>query len=552
MRARLRTCLTAASLALACGALGACSDDTSDELSHPDLPATLGGPARGISIVSVEANQGVGVTLIEGEAYFGPDERNAHLVRNRDTLVRFQHVIDDPERWIPRELTGILHIVPPGEDPTELLRVRTIFVDGDSDPRKLGENFFFSLLADEALPGTRFWLELRESDGGIDVSSLDEGRASVPSEPLEIGFEPTDLEIEVVIVPVDYQWVDPPRYPDITDEDIQIFHDELLQQNPVQDIEISIRDEPLVWDEQLSNLGSLLSPTRALKEADEAPPNVYYHAFVDVGGSSVNMVAGIAWLTNDTMDHGPRRTAATVYYKRITEGDPETDEPDTIYPPTSSARTWVHEIGHNQGLSHVYCPGADSANPDPDYPHDNGKIGGFGFGIRSFHLHTPTASHDYMTYCGNSWVSDWTWNKTYERIQTLTSWNGAAIVPSEKVPTLVGTLFADGSEEWWLFEGAAPDPEALSSSERVEFWREGQPHVAQAEISMLSDGQTRVLTVPVPERFVAELDERGLQAVVDGLSRLDDEGERHPLELAAVHEQPFAAARQRAKARSSD
>ena len=551
MRAQLRTCLTAATLALACSTLGACSDDTSDELSHPDLPETLGGPARGISIVSVEANQGVGVTLLEGESYIGPDERNAYLVRNRDTLVRFQHVIDDPDRWIPRELTGILHIVPPGEDADELLRVRTIYVEEDSDPRKLGENFFFSLLADEAVPGTRFWLELRESDSAIDVSSLAEGVPSVPSEPREIGFEPTDLDLEVVIVPVDYQWVDPPRYPDITDDDLKIFYDELLQQNPVQDIKISIRDEPLVWDEQLSNLGSLLSPTRALKEADEAPPNVYYHALVDVGGSSVNMVAGIAWLTDDSMDQAPRRTAATVYYKRVVEGDPETDEPDTVYPPISSARTWVHEIGHNQGLSHVYCPGADSANPDPDYPHENGKIGGFGFGIRSYHMHTPTASHDYMTYCGNSWVSDWTWNKTYERIQTLTSWNSAALVPPERVPTLVGTLFADGSEDWWLFEGPAPSPEALSSTERLEFWVEGERHVALAEVSTLSDGETRVLTVPMPAALEPEVETRGLGGVVDGLSRLDSEGERHPVELAAVHEQAFVAARQRAKVRAA-
>ena len=34
------------------------------------------------------------------------------LVRDRDTLVRFQHVLDPG--WFPRDITGFLHIYPPG------------------------------------------------------------------------------------------------------------------------------------------------------------------------------------------------------------------------------------------------------------------------------------------------------------------------------------------------------------------------------------------------------------------------------------------------------
>ncbi|PRP95108.1 hypothetical protein ENSA7_74220 [Enhygromyxa salina] len=518
------------SLAAGCGdeTVSATTDDTEtgDETgpsTEPPAPE-LGGPAMGISIVGVEANQGTAIALTDGANYLGPDQRNAYLVRDRDTLVRFQHVIEDPTAWIDRDLTGFLHVYP-ADGGEEIISQRKLFVTADSDPRNLDTNFYFSLLAKDAKPGAEFWLELRESDKAIDVSGLSEGVSAAPAEPEPFGFETTPLELELVIVPVDYQWPDPPRYPDITAEDLQLFHDLLLQQNPVQTINISIRDEPLVWDERITNLGSLLGPTRALKINDGAAANVYYHALVDVGGSGVNMVAGIANLAGPGMNDSDRRVAATVYYKHHDPGDPEMGEDPQTFAPTNSARTWVHEVGHNQGLSHVYCPGADSAGPDPSYPHADGKIGVYGFGIRDFHMYTPTAAHDYMSYCGNAWVSDWTWNKTYDRIQTLTSWNGgAAEPPGETGQILVGMLFADGSEDWWVYDAAVPAQR--SGEQSVEFWDHGQLVATEiADVELLSDAQTVVVTVPL---VAVEWSD------VDVITRVDHHGARRELELGRV------------------
>jgi hypothetical protein len=503
-------------------------DDGESESETGSEPKPLGGPARGVSIVEVEANQGTGVRLTEGDVFVGPSDRNAYLVHSRDTLMRFQHVLDDPAAWIPRELTGLLHIyLPNGE---EIVRERRLFVEADSDPRNLGTNFYFSLLAAEAQVGTRFWLELRESDGDLDVSGLGEGVSVAPVEPQPIGFEAATQTLKIVFVPVDYQYPDPPRLAAPTAEDIQLFHDELLQNNPVQTVEITVRDEPMVWDQQLTNLGDLLGPTRALKEADSAPANVYYHSLVENGGPSVNMVAGIALLADDSMDDSDRRVAATVFYKQVNEGDPEMGEEDVIYPPTGSARTFVHEIGHNQGLSHVYCPGGDAAGPDPAYPYADGKIGVHGFGIRNFHMYTPNASHDYMTYCGNSWVSDWTWNKTYNRIRTLTSWDEAAPSPNPTRPVLVGTLFADGSESWWVYGTSDTSlPAAASGTQALEYWRDGELLAREpAEVTMLSDGETLMLTAPIPEAGV-ELH------TLDAIVRVDHQARRSHVELDRIH-----------------
>jgi hypothetical protein len=516
-------------LAIGCSGDEIANDGASASESESETgeePKPLGGPARGISIVEVEANQGTAVRLTEGDVFIGPADRNAYLVSERDTLVRFQHVVDDAAVWIPRELTGLLHIYPPDypDGADEIVRERRLFVGASSDPRDLSTNFYFSLLSAEAQVGTRFWLELRESDGDLDVSGLGEGVSVAPVEPQPVGFEPVTQTMKVVFVPVDYQWVDPPRLAAPTAADIQLFHDDLLQHNPVQTVEITVRDEPMVWDQQLTNLGDLLGPTRAIKEADQAPANVYYHALVENGGPSVNMVAGIALLTNASMEDSDRRVAATVFYKQVNEGDEEMGEEDVIFPPTGTSRTIVHEIGHNQGLSHVYCPGGDAAGPDPAYPYDDGKIGVYGFGIRNYHMYTPSAAHDYMSYCGNSWVSDWTWNKTYDRIRTLTSWDEAAPpAPNPTHPVLVGMLFADGSESWWVYEGSLPDER--SGTQALEFWRDGELLARElAEVTTMSDGETLVLTAPLPPA--------GLE--VDAIVHVDQQAGRRNVEIDGI------------------
>jgi hypothetical protein len=386
------------------------------------------------------------VLIGQNGEWVGAEGRNAYMIRDRDTLIRLQHTVD--ENWIPREIQGVLHIR--DAEGNELApRVRQFLVEGPSDPKVLTSEFYFSVLAEEAQPGVSYWVELLEVDDSVDVSGLSEGITVTPPGYELIGYETTPLEMKVMLVPIEYTYIDPPTIVVPTEADLQLVHDDLLQTNPLQTVTLEVH-EPYVYTSHITNLGALLSPMRSLRANDGADPNVYYHAIVDVNGPAVNMVAGIASLTGDSQSDGLDRVAATVWFKQAED-----------IPPGGSSGTIVHEVGHNQGLSHVYCPQAatEAAGPDPNYPHEGGKIGVYGFGIRNFRLYTPTAAHDYMTYCGNAWVSDWTWNKTYARIKTLTSWDyeGAApgtggttsrhLVAARTQPLLVGTLFPDGSED---------------------------------------------------------------------------------------------------------
>ena len=48
------------------------------------------------------------VVLSDGE-WVGAEGRNAYMIRDRDTLIRLQHTVD--ENWIPREIQGVLQLL---------------------------------------------------------------------------------------------------------------------------------------------------------------------------------------------------------------------------------------------------------------------------------------------------------------------------------------------------------------------------------------------------------------------------------------------------------
>ena len=69
--------------------------------------------------------------------------------------------------------------------------------------------------------------------------------------------------------------------------------------------------------------------------------------------------------------------------------------------------TFAHELGHNMGLRHAPCGGANA--PDPNFPYADGSIGAFGYetrdGVRR--IVSPEEYRDLMTYCQPSWISDY-------------------------------------------------------------------------------------------------------------------------------------------------
>lgn len=493
--------------------LGACSDDSmfvddgsvaddGDE-NEPQANELRWVPARGISILEVEANQGTRIALTDGTGdWRGPSERNMKLVSDRDTLLRVHWKVADG--WQPHEVKARLILDVGNGEP--IIREQTKMVTGDSTRTALDRTFYFGLIAaeGETVPGAKVRIELYEADVEQNTTLPLQVQAAPISGAEPIGFESDPMQMKVVLVPIHYTGLGNDRMPDLNEKNVKTLIDALYEENPVQEVKYKVRGH-IGYDEPMVNLGALLPLMAAVKHKDGADPNIYYHAFIDIGCPVVGCgnygVAGIAQMTGPSKNASLSRVAASVWWK---------DHYGSIAQTTD---TFVHEVGHNQGLAHVACPGVNAAGPDPNYPYPNGKIGEWGFGIRSFTLHNPTASHDYMSYCGNSWGSDWTFLKTYERIRMLTSWDmGAAELGPDLGPDLgyadsewvmgeqmvIGALYPDGTEQWFTLPGGI-DVEEIVPDETLEFDVAGQRFEQPAVVRTLSDGETQWVLAPLPE-----------------------------------------------------
>lgn len=395
-------------------------------------------PARGITITKIEVNQGVEVPVYANGAWVDGSARNAELVKGRNTFFRAYWELE--EGFEPRNIEAKLTLFLP--DGTTEVATQVLPVEGPSIETDLDTTFSKLAPGELVLPGLKFQLELFETDFGYE-DTPEPAQTAFPAEPSYVGIEPAEMTLRVMLVPVQHDLgPDCPDVPVIDDQSLAVFEDELYMQNPVERVEVMVRDT-YTYTDSLNSFGSLLGALANLRDADGADPGTYYYGVVrpcdggpdGVGGQAID-IPGFP-----TKGNGWSRTAVGRWYGGV----------------GSTVNTFVHEIGHTQGRRHVYCSG-EEGGADPSYPYDGGTIGVWGFGVLDYTLHKPTTAKDYMTYCGNTWVSDWGWHNVYPYIEEITSWDaeGGAVDPSRTRQLLVGLVDpAAGTEHWFTTTGSA-------------------------------------------------------------------------------------------------
>lgn len=98
----------------------------------------------------------------------------------------------------------------------------------------------------------------------------------------------------------------------------------------------------------------------------------------------------------------------------------------------AASETITHELGHNFGRKHVACSGEES-NIDGNYPYSGGLIGQFGLDVSLGTMYQPDEFADFMSYCDQTWTSDYTYWNIYQARQTTMSSSSLA---SETVEAL--------------------------------------------------------------------------------------------------------------------
>ncbi|MEM6989943.1 MAG: hypothetical protein AAF721_05585 [Myxococcota bacterium] len=402
-------------------------------------------PARGLTISKVEANPGVAIPIIEGGVWVDGPERRAQIPKGRNTAFRVYVDIDE-DIWVQREIEGRLTVIQ--SDGTEEVFKETVEIGTDSSESSLQSNFLFGVLAEHMNPGTKVRVEMFEAGGDYEgLPAVDEPPRASDDDEL-VGIEGSEQNMKIVLVPVSYSFGGCTTEVDTSEEGVAKYEDAMFQQNGLETIQMEVHAPLAVNDLDLTDPNDFfgfLQRIVALRAQENPDPNVYYYGLFDNCGVCIGndggCLLGVAPGTpGSSMGEAGSRAAIGTQFLSDSEVGIE---------------TFVHEIGHTQGRQHVACPGGGAGGPDITYPYENGSIGVWGFGVRDFAIRNPTNHSDYMSYCNPTWVSDWQWKATYERIRELSSWDAADMSDAMGDSlVLVGAVNTEtGESNWWTDHG---------------------------------------------------------------------------------------------------
>jgi len=456
---------------------GSSGADASTSTTEPDEALEF---AKDIRLDRLTVNQATQVAVVDGGVEIPGDEYNVRVISGRRTLVRgFWNLHADFE---PREVLGRLTLEYP--DGTRTEQDFTQFVDGESSDGAGASSFQWLLEPEEVVPGMTYRARLYELPGS---EAPGEVGAPPPVAPLAgpgtLELYDAPLQLRVVLVPVQHEFEGCVRTPEITDEDVTAMRQQLEQNNPVQEATFEVR-EPMLYTETIGEAGSFVPVLQELamtRAADDPDPSVYYYGLLDpcdgfppgLGGQAI-AIAG-----PPTANNGQERIS-TGRWNGSGAG---------------AAETFVHEIGHTQGRRHVRCSGGE-AGIDAAYPHAGGRIGIWGFGIHDFELHSPGGGRDYMTYCSNEWVSDYSWEFTLEVIEVLTGFDLGDVEPTGEF-VLAGLIDEGGRARWWTQRGHV-DPTTAIGTARFE--TPTGPVDTIARVRPVPHGQSaRYVEIPLPD-----------------------------------------------------
>jgi hypothetical protein len=466
------------------GATSSDSDDPSVTSGTPQEDV----PARGIAIADIDANPGVAIPIVVDGVWVDGPLRRAQIPRLRNTAFRIAVDVDETI-WVPRPIEARFTVFQ--ADGTSMEYRETADIAMDSSEASLQSNILVGVLAEDMQPGASFQVELYEAGGAYEGLPPVEVAPKALPEPGFIGIEGTYQNIRVMLVPVAYQSGGCNTMVDVSPESIAKYEDAMFQQNGVESIEIEVHEHITVTTDLTSSGGffDFLNDIVQLRAQENPDPNVYYYGLFDNCGVCIGdgggCLLGVApgQPGSSIGEAGYRAAIGTQFLNSMEVG----------------METFVHEIGHTQGRAHVSCPGGDAAGPDPSYPHADGKIGVWGFGVRDFQIRSATSYSDYMSYCCPTWVSDWQWKATFERIRELSGWEMADMSELDEHHVLVGAHNTEtGESEWWTDRGWIDGDRDAQYG--VDFLRDGELVRSEgADVDAWSEGPWVTVRVPLED-----------------------------------------------------
>jgi hypothetical protein len=346
--------------------------------------------------------------------------RNAPVVVGKQALLRVS--VETLPGFVARDLVAELELVS-SESAVQPMSVTTRIAASSSDA-ELTSTLNILLPATALVGDLRYSVSLHEV-AGVTPSGAAEPAARFPTEPgtLAVLGARNAGPLRVRMVPYRYTGDGSNREVDLSPERVQSFQDILSVYYPTSEIVLEVHDPVDYsrgvnpnsgWNEWLDFHCSL--------RGDEAPdPKVLYYGLIMPAASARaygSGVYGISPVPSPAGNYG--RCSVGVGF----EGSGES--------------TMAHELGHSLGLPHAPCGLSDSG----PFPYPEASIGTWGYGFVSGTLKDPDETYDLMSYCDPAFISDYNFEKLFERIRYLNlQFDEVSAEPTRYRRVLVG---ADG------------------------------------------------------------------------------------------------------------
>lgn len=356
-----------------------------------DLPEAPVPPACDLAFTEVAAFQAVkSVLWREGEIVESP----VNLVAGKATLFR-AYVAPGPQ-WDLRMVKARLSLFVPDHD-VRHYEAETWMTESSTDASG-ASTFNFSVEGQAMTPQTRYRVEL-------ELGSDCQGPAArVPREgPLPVGAVEV-APFELMIVPFAYGADGSFRLPDTSSAQIELIRANLSAMLPMSEIVIS-QHLPVPTGIVLSaeTFPLLLDELRAMR-AKEAPRQAVHYL-------------GLVAPTNELEDYCKGNCTAGLGFSNLANLPELRVAVSVGFAGDVSVRALVHELGHTLGLLHAPCNAGETV--DPAYPHEGGLVGVWGFDHRARSLRAPTLVADFMGYCSDHWISDYSFAKVLGRLRSF-------------------------------------------------------------------------------------------------------------------------------------
>ena len=374
--------------------------------------------AQGVTLKDVAVYQGVKRPLVTGGAAAMSD---IPIVAGRDALVRVFAQTDGSYDGKP--VTARLHLG--SGAPIEMVQP----VGGAPSEDMLDSTLNFHVPGAAIVSGEDFSVELLQpgNGGGDNASARFPSSGSAP-----LGARSSGAKLSIVLVPVAYDADGSGRVPDTSAAQIQAYKDMMFAVYPIPAIDITVH-APFPWPTKVgadgSGWGDLLGGVAALRQQDAPASDAYYYGIFDPADSfggycGGGCTAGLGYIIG--AGDASFRAAIGLGYHEVSE------------------QTMAHEVGHNHGRNHAPC----GTSGDPSYPYPGAAIGDWGYDLVHGTLFAPDTTKDLMSYCGPSWVSDYTYKAFFDRLGQV---NGASVVyPPEALDRTYerALVNADGTLSW--------------------------------------------------------------------------------------------------------